>query len=257
MNRALRVAALALLAAAALAGCGRAPGEPDAVLRVFAAASLGDAFAAVERGFEAAHPGVDVRIATAGSQVLRLQIEQGAAADVFASADPRHLAALHAAGLAEAPQVFAANALVVVVPADNPAQITAFEQLAAARSIVLGDTNVPVGAYTDALLARAPPALAAAVRARVVSREANVRLVRAKVELGQADAAIVYASDAHDAPRLRAVAIPAALNVPVRYGVAALPGGGQPGLAAAFVAYLRGSEGAVALRSAGLTPEPP
>src|SRR5690606_12049930 len=152
------------------------------------------AFEALEAAFEAEHSDIDIRLNFAGSQTLRLQLEQGAAADVFASADPSHMDALVQAGLAGEPQTFARNSLVVVVPRDNPADIDTFEDLGAARTLVVGNDAVPIGRYTQALLDRARTRLGDRFVERiddaVVSRENNVRLVLAKVVLGEADAAI-------------------------------------------------------------------
>lgn len=211
---------LALLLAL-LPACTKAP-APSTVT-VFAASSLAEAFADLESAYEADHPGVDVQISYAGSQVLRLQIQQGARAEVFASANPEHVEALHTEGLAQAPTPFAANQLVVIVPADSP--LTSFADLPTAERLVVGTPTVPVGRYTRELLERAEAALgpdfAATVRAHVVSEESNVRLVRAKVELGEADAAIVYRTDAAS-ERVRAIPVPERLQVEAAYTIAAI-----------------------------------
>lgn len=212
---------LALLLAL-LPACTRAP--EARTVTVFAASSLAEAFADLESAYEAEHPGVDVQISYAGSQVLRLQIQQGARAEVFASANPEHVEALHAEGLAQAPTPLAANQLVVIVPPDSP--LTAFSDLPRAERLVVGTPTVPVGRYTRLLLDRAEAALgpdfAAAVRARVVSEETNVRLVRAKVELGEADAAIVYRTYAVASERVRTIPIPGELQVEAAYTIAAI-----------------------------------
>lgn len=193
-------------------------------LNVFAAASLTDAFGALERAFEREHPQVDVVLSFAGSQVLRLQIEHGARADLFASANPEHMQALVRAGLARDPRTFAENELALIVPRTNPAKLRRLADLPRAKRLVLGTPQVPVGRYARRLLARAARRggpgfedFERRVTARVVSQENNVRLIRAKVELGEADAALVYRTDALGSRRVKALPIPAALNVRARY----------------------------------------
>ncbi len=209
------------------AGCGP-DAPPQRPLHVFAASSLTDAFADLAAAFETAHPDADVVLAFAGSHVLRLQIEQGAPADVFATADPRHMDALSRAGLVTEQRLLAANELVVIVPPDNPAQIDAFVDLAQAQSLVIGTPRAPVGAYAREVLMRAeaaggPRGFAAAVLARVVSEESNARLLRAKVEMGEADAAIVYRTDALRS-RVASVPVPDRANVRARYRIGVVTG---------------------------------
>ncbi len=211
-------ALVALLWVAPTTGCDSARDQPGRVaLTVLAASSLTEAFQDLERDFEAAHPNVDVQLTFAGSQVLRLQIQQGAKVDVFASANESHMQALVATGHLAAPRVFAQNELVLIVPPSNPAGIHTFADLGTASRIVIGSSNVPVGIYTRQVFERAASALGdafvARVRQQVVSEENNVRLVRAKVELGEADAAVVYRTDAAASDRVRVVSIPATFNV--------------------------------------------
>ncbi|MGH1347074.1 MAG: molybdate ABC transporter substrate-binding protein [Nannocystales bacterium] len=204
-----------------LGGCG-SEASKRVPLSVFAASSLTEAFTELEQTFEREHPSIDVRLSFAGSHVLRLQIEQGAAADVFASADPEQMEALDERGRLESHAVFAHNELVVVVPGDNPAGIHRFDDLEQARRIVLGSAAVPAGRYADAVLDRSDAVFSASVRAHVVSRESNVRLVRAKVELGEADAALVYRTDTVHTPSLRVTEIPAEVAVPVELPIGVL-----------------------------------
>ncbi len=251
----------ALLALAALGACDsghpeRSGPHPEPVtLTVFAASSLTEAFEALAAPFEAAHPGVDVRPTFAGSQTLRLQIEEGAPADVFASANQTHMDALLAAGLVRDAAPFAENGLVVIVPAADPSAIATFEDLPRAARIVLGADNVPVGQYARQLIdsagVRYGADFAAQVRANVVSEEANVRLVRAKVELGEADAAIVYRTDAVGVPGVRVVPVPAELDVRARYPIATVSASAHPELAAQFVAFVRSAEGRAVLVARG------
>jgi molybdate transport system substrate-binding protein len=209
-------------------------------LTVFAASSLREAFLELARRFEAEHAGVAVSFNFAGSQELRTQIEHGARADLLASADERHLRALAEAGLAEAPRSFARNEPVIVVPSGNPAAIHTLRELPRAQRIVVGAPEVPIGAYTlrifEAAAARYGPGFRSAVEARIASRELNVRQVLAKVRLGEADAAIVYRTDALAAQEaVETISIPADLNVVADYPIAALRGAPQPALARAFI----------------------
>ncbi len=251
---------LVLLAAlATLASCGRDADAPRRTqLRVFAAASMREAFTDAEAAFEAAHPQVDVVCSFAGSQVLRTHIEQGAEVDVFASADAAQMAALERAGLVGAPSLIARNGLVVIVPAANPAGITTFADLARAKRLVIGEANVPIGAYTRILLERAARGLGAdfadRVRANVASEESNVRLVRAKVELGEADAAIVYRSDAIALPSLRVIAVPAAFDVVAETRVAIASHSRHSEWARRWIEALRGPEMRARLRARGFSP---
>ena len=239
--------AIPLGAGWSLVSCGAQPRDDRVRLAVFAASSLTEAFTELEQTFERKHPGVDVQLSFAGSQVLRLQIEQGAPADVFASANATHVEALVDAGLAGPSRVFASNALVVVVPLDNPAAITSFAELDAAERVVLGAPDVPAGIYARAVLDRAQAVLgddfAASVRAHVVSEETNVRLARAKVELGEADAAIIYASDAAGSERVRVIPIPPELQVEVRYPIAALARSDHPREAEQFIDHVLSARG--------------
>ena len=229
--------------------------DPDeAPLRILAASSLTDALTAVNRSFE----GGRVEASYTGSQVARLQIEQGAPVDVFCSADERHMQALVDEGLVTDAGPFAAGELVLIVPASSP--IETFADLREASRIVLADPEVPAGRYARELLARADGVLGEGferrVLARVVSEESNVRLVRAKVELGEADAAIVYRSDAVGARAVRVVPVPEALAVRATYWVGRVvraQGGASAG-AEAWIAHLRSAAGSAALREHGLTP---
>lgn len=243
-------ALVGLLLGAGLSGCDRGCDRGDAERRplvVFAASSLTEAFGELERAFEQAHPAVDVQLAFAGSGVLRLQIEQGAGADVFASADVDHMGALTAAGRVHTARVFAHNGLVVIVPLDDRAQIAAFGDLPRAKRLVIGGPTVPVGRYTRVMLDRAAASLgaefAAAVRANVVSEENNVRLVRAKVELGEADAAVVYHTDAVASKRVRIVPVPAAFDVRAQYLIGLVEGSAAAEEAQRWVAFVASEAG--------------
>jgi molybdate transport system substrate-binding protein len=227
-----------------------------AQLTVFAASSLRDAFQDLGRIFEQEHPGTSVSFNFAGSQELRTQVEHGARADVLASADPRTLRALAGAGLSLEPQVFARNEPVIVVPVGNPARIDALADLPRARRLVVGAPEVPIGEYTVRILEAASrrygPAFGAAVESRVASRELNVRQVLAKVALGEADAAIVYRTDAlASRGAVEVISIPPQLNVVAEYPIALLRGAARPGLARAFVELVLSSAGQAVLARHG------
>jgi molybdate transport system substrate-binding protein len=241
------------LAVAACVLFGPAHGEPARTrLTIFAAASLQDVFRGLEPAFEAAHPGVDAVFSFAGSQELRMQIEHGAPADVFASADDTLFAPLQAAGLVETPATFATNRLVLVVSAERRGTLTRFEDLPTATRVVLGTPEVPVGRYATEALDRMGGDFRARVEARVVSRELNVRQVLAKVKMGEADAGIVYATDARSAgDAIGVVNVPAAAQRAARYGVALRTRSASPEAARAWVAFLTGPEGVKALSAAG------
>jgi molybdate transport system substrate-binding protein len=248
-----------LAAGAVLVACGGESALDSRQLNVYAASSLTDAFTELEGIFERAHPGVDVAITFAGSQVLRLQIEQGAPADVFASANVEHMAALVDSGLVDESRVFAHNDLVVIVPPDNPAGIEELGDLTHAQRLVLGTANVPVGQYAREILRRAAPiyeeGFEAIVMSRVVSEESNVRLARAKVELGEADASIVYRTDAGSSDRVRIVEIPRELNVIADYPIGVVNATRARDSADAWVELVGSPEGRAVLERHGFIVE--
>jgi molybdate transport system substrate-binding protein len=249
----MRNGSFAVVLAAAAACCG-GDVEPG-TLNVYAASSLTDAFGELEAMFEHAHPGVDVAVTFAGSQVLRLQIEQGAPADVFASANVEHMQALQDSGLVEESVVFAHNDLVIVVPPDNPAGIEEIGDLAHAERLVLGTANVPVGRYAREVLRRAAPSheegFEAIVMSRVVSEESNVRLARSKVELGEADASIVYRTDAGSSDRVRVVEIPRELNLIADYPIGIVDATEMRPAAEAWLQLVSSPEGRAVLERHG------
>ncbi len=255
----ISVRVLLVIAAIVSAGCNAA--DDRVRLSVFAASSLTESFLELEQEFERAHPEVDVQLSFAGSQVLRLQIEQGARADVFASANESHMAELVEARLVQPSQTFATNELVVIVPEDNPAALESFADLWRATRIVVGTESVPVGRYAREVIDRASSAyggeFAAAVRAHVVSEEVNARLVRTKVELGEADAAIVYRTDAMASGSLRVIPIPPPINVRARYPIGIVVTQADSTRSIDFVQFVLGEQGRDVLRRHGFTMEEP
>lgn len=270
------VAALSL-AVAAVAGCAtpgdtRPSANPDVTssppgpveLTVYGAASLREPLAAIETAYEAATPGTRLTIATDSSATLRTQIEQGAPADLFLSADERNPRALVDGGLVDGGAVdFAGTALAIVVPPDNPAGLVTPADLArpGVKIVAAGD-EVPITGYAEQLLANLaglpgyPPGFVAACAANVVSREENVKAVLAKVELGEADAAVVYATDARSSARVRVVEIPVAANVAARYAGVVLKGSAHVAEAHALLDWLTGPTGSGILASFGFEAGP-
>ncbi|MEK6575807.1 MAG: molybdate ABC transporter substrate-binding protein [Chloroflexota bacterium] len=269
----LRVAALVFTC---LAACGSSPTSniQTQTLTVFAAASLLDAFTEIGKSFETVPPGVTVIFNFDGSQSLRTQIEQGAIADVVASAHQNEMDALitqslifedprsGAEGANNQSQTFITNQLIVILPPQNPANIQSLADLAhPGILLVLASEDVPVGAYSRETLEKLNTQFGAdykdKVLANVVSSEDNVKQIVAKVQLGEADAGIVYASDAVAAPDLRTVAIPPDYNAVAEYPIAVLAAAPHPDLAAEFVAYVISAEGQSILKKWGFTPALP
>ena len=236
-----------------------ARGEGSKEVAVFAAASLREAFAEMGKRFEATHPGTKVVFNLAGSQELRTQIENGAPADVFASADWKHMQALVAAKLASGPRNFVRNEPVLVVPKGNPAGVKTLADLPRAKRIVVGAPEVPIGTYAlrilEAASRRYGAAFGRAVEAHIVSREPNVRQVLSKVALGEADAAIVYRTDARASKGgVEVISIPEDLNVVAEYPVAVVANAREPELAREFVDLLLSPAGQETLGRFGFQP---
>ncbi len=238
-----RRALLRQLGAGAVAGLGALACGPRELTEdphyVFAASSLREAFELISRDFQANAPAEDPRLALSfgGSSTLRVQIEHGAPAIAFASADARQSERLHAGGHCETPQLFARNRLVLAVGAESKA-LTSFDDLPRAERIVLADAAVPAGRYAQLCLARRGASFEAAVREKVVSFESNVRRVRAKIESGDADAGIVYVTDLLATPALRVIEIDPQLQPEIGYYAAATTRSTQPALGRRFVEHL-------------------
>jgi molybdate transport system substrate-binding protein len=236
-------------------------------LAVFAAASLVEPFMELGKSFEAANPGVHLTFNFAGSQQLRAQLEHGAPADLFASANTKEIEAAAKAGLLDPKSVrtFARNRLVVIHPAANPARLAALADLARPGvKLDLADEAVPVGQYTRAMLdkAAADPSLGPDFKTRVlknaVSLEDNVKSIVAKVQLGEADAGVVYSSDAPaENKKLGTIAIPDSLNVLADYPIAVVAKSAHADLAAKFIAALLSPQGQALLVKHGFLAAPP
>ena len=230
-----------------------APAEP-VDLNVFAAASLTDAFGEIGKLFEADHPGVTAVFNFAGSQQLAQQINEGAPADVFASANKKQMDVVIEAGgiVSGTEQTFAKNRLVVIFPKDNPAGLADLQDLAKPDlKLVLAAKEVPVGQYSLDFLDKAvadqtfAPTFKDDVLKNVVSYEDNVKAVLTKVALGEADAGIVYLSDISgaDADKIDRIEIPDELNVIASYPIAPIKESENPDLAQAFIDLVLSQEG--------------
>jgi molybdate transport system substrate-binding protein len=264
--RGLTVAlALALVVAACSSGApSSAPSGEATELTVFAAASLKNVLAEAETAYEAANPGTDLTISTDSSAALETQIEEGAPADVFLSADTTNPQKLVDGGFAGGEAIaFAGNELTVIVPTDNPAGIQSPADLAkdGVRIIAAGD-EVPVTKYATQLVQNvaaeegSPPDFEAAYAANVVSKEDNVGQVVAKIELGEGDAGIVYVTDATASDEVTPIEVPAGANVPATYAGVVVGASPNQEAAAAFLDWLRGPDGQVVLSSFGFLPPP-
>lgn len=243
-------------------GCSAAASHPETrSLSVFAASSLTEAFTEIGRNFEAANPNVTVRFSFAGSQTLKTQIEEGAPADIFASANKPEMESLIASGFVatDAAQIFLQNGLVVILPAENEIGLGKLQDLARPGvKLVLAAEEVPVGKYTrqslDLMNGQFGMDFKDQVLANVVSNEDNVRQVVAKVQLGEADAGIVYTSDAVAVPDLKRIDIPAGLNVSAEYPIALLARSDHEELGTAFIDYVLSADGQDALQKWGFAP---
>ncbi|MBD5830955.1 molybdate ABC transporter substrate-binding protein [Janibacter melonis] len=225
---------LAALAVAALGLSACSSGDADggsSELTVFAAASLQRPLEQIADDFEADHPGVTVRFSFAGSSDLAAQLVDGAPADVLATADERTMGTVEEAGLlAGSPQAFATNSMTVVVPKDNPAKITSLADLQGDVDLVLCAPQVPCGAAAERVEE------ASGLTFAPVSEEAKVTDVLGKVASGEADAGIVYVTDAQSSDDVGTVEIPDEDNTTTTYPVAPLAGSDHRDLADELVA---------------------
>ena len=244
-------------------GEGTDQGQLQGELTVFAAASLTQAFTQMADAFEQAHPGTAVTVNFDGSQRLRTQLEHGAQADLFASADSEQMDALLQSGLiAGQPADFAANQIVFLVNKDfGPA--TRQDLAAPGVSIVLALPQAPAGRYSRAVIAQMRnhleygPTWTDGILSNLVSEEPNVRSVAQKVALGEADAGITYRTDAlpaYTAQRVNVLPIPEAVDVTARYPIAILRESPQPQLAQAFINFVLSPDGQAILERNGFDP---
>lgn len=252
------LAAVALLSALS-AGCApgdgvaaSADGEAAGTLTVFAAASLRGVFDRLGAEFESAHPGVAVAFAFAGSSDLAAQVLAGAPADVLATADAATMARVRSAGLlAGEPADFAANTLTIVVPPGNPDEVSGFADLARpGLALVVCAPHVPCGAATAALEG------VTGVDLTPVSEEPAVADVLTKVVAGEADAGLVYVTDALAAGSAVTEVPFAESRLAVNVYPIAVLDGAREAAADAFVSLVTGERGGAALAAAGFAPPP-
>lgn len=252
---------LVVILAGVLGACSARVNSEPRTLTVYAAASLTEAFTEIGKAFEASHPDVRVAFNFGGSQNLRTQIEQGAPADVFASANAMEMETLVTGNFVEAsaPKVFLSNQLVVILPKDNPAGITSLEELSnPGLKLVIAAEEVPAGRYAREVLnnlsALFGPDYHDQVLQNIVSNEDNIRQAVTKVELGEADASIVYVSDAVAVPELQRIEIPPDMNMIAEYPIAPLAGSANRALADEFIDYVLSPDGQATLEKWGFTP---
>lgn len=219
---------------------------------VFAAASLGEAFRAAEHVYEQHNPDIDIVINFAGSQVLAAQLLEGAPADVFAAADDHTLDRVLAQrpGVPDSRTTFTSNQLVIVVPEDSP--VRSFDDVDdllvdPQTKAVLAEPEAPIGRYSRQALDQL--GLRDAFEARLRSNEDSVDGVLAKVDLGEADIGLAYATDLRRGRNLRGISPP--VVVAVRYEIAALADGPSPHEGQAFVNWLTAPAGQELLRDYG------
>lgn len=252
--------ALAVLALAA--GCGSSAGpatNPPAAggssnssaltgtVTVFAAASLTESFTDLAKSFQAAHPGVHVRLNFGASSALALQITQGAPADVFASASANNMAQVIAAKAATDSRSFARNAMEIAVPPANPAGVTGVADLARSGvKVALCQSQVPCGAAAEKVFDKAN------LTVKPVTLEPDVRAALTKVETDEVDAAVVYVTDVRAAgAKVKGIEIPDALNASTEYPISLLSAARNPAAARAFTDFVLSAGGRDVLAAAG------
>ncbi len=265
--------AIALLAAACGGGGNSSP-SPTAVanatsakpgltgnITVFAAASLTDAFNEIAAAFKAVNPGTNVTFNFAGSPTLRTQLEQGAKADVYASADTIQMGnAVKSGVVVDQGKIFVRNSLVIITPADANPKVTQPADLAkSGLKLVLANQDVPVGNYARQMLASMSkdPTLGSdfsdKVLKNLVSNESDVKQVVAKVQLGEADAGVVYGTDVTPsvAPQLKTVKVTDQFNVIAEYPIAIVKDAGNVGTAQGFIDFIFSTAGQTILKKYG------
>jgi molybdate transport system substrate-binding protein len=232
-------------------------------LTIFTAASLNGAMTDAVAAYAAVRPGVTITVSSDSSAALETQIEQGAPADVFLSADIENPKKLVDAGLAlKTAEIFAGNKLVIIVPSDNPGGLTTARELdkAGLRIIAAGD-GVPITAYANQAVANiasrfGPSSLVEVYNADIVSKEDNVKAVLAKIELGEGDAAIVYVTDANGSDKVKTIDIPDSANVPATYAGVVIKASANRDAAQDFLDWFAGPDGQAILAKYGFLPPP-
>jgi molybdate transport system substrate-binding protein len=262
MFRSFRAVAVVAAAALVLAGCsssdtGASTGDTSSTsaaptitgdVTVFAAASLTESFTRLGKDFEAAHPGVKVTFNFAGSSALAQQLNQGAPADVFASAAPKNMTDVTDTGAITAtPVTFVTNTLEIAVPAGNPAKVTGLADFAKPDlKIALCAEQVPCGAAAKKVFA------AAGITPAPDTLEQDVKAALSKVSLGEVDAALVYRTDVRAAgDKVEGIEFPEADKAVNEYPIAVCDKAPNPDGAEAFVDYVLSDKGKAVLTEAG------
>jgi molybdate transport system substrate-binding protein len=254
----------AVLGAVACSGVASTTAASPVELTVYGAASLSGALEEIATAYALHVPGVTLIVSTGASSALRTQIEQGAPADVFLSADTQQPTALVNAGSAAGDsRIFASNELTVITSLDAEKVIAPVDLADPGVKIIAAGDAVPITRYANQVVANLarldgyPAGFAEAYAANIVSREDDVKAVVAKIELGEADAAIVYRTDALAADAVAVVRIPDVANVAASYAGVAIKASTHPSQAAAFLDWLTASEGQALLASHGFSPAAP
>lgn len=230
-------------------------------LTIYAAASLRTSFKDLAAAYSGS-TGIAITLSFDSSAMLEAQIEQGAPADILASADTANPAKLVAAGLASgSARNFAGTVLAIIVPSSGAQVVTRPADLARAGVKVIGAGDlVPITTYATQLIANLaklpgyPAYFQGAVTANIVSREENVQAVISKIELGEGDAGIVYATDARASAKVRTIEVPAAANVQATYAAVAVKASRNLTAAQAFLSWLTGAEAQAILAGHGFLP---
>ncbi len=250
MKRVLLLVLAAVLSLSLISGCGSSQDKQDNKIMVFAAASLKKSFTEIGERFKTHNPGASVEFSFAGSSDLVTQLTQGASADVFASADTKNMEKATQGGLvAGVPVNFASNTLTIVVTPGNPKNITSFQDLVRpGQSVVVCAPQVPCGSATQEV------EQATGVTLAPVSEESQVTDVLNKVVTGQADAGLVYVTDALAAgDTVTAVPFAESAGAVNTYPIAVLKGSKNAELARKFVDLVTGEAGQKILTAAGFT----
>ena len=223
-------------------------GDLTGTLTVFAAASLTDVFTGLGDQLEKENPELDVRFNFAGSDALATQITQGAPADVFASANEKQMKVVTDAGLQAAdPTIFAENVLEIAVPKGNPGHVTGLKDFENADlTLAVCAPSVPCGAAAQTVFT------AAGIDAQPDTEETDVKAALNKVQLGEVDAALVYATDVQAAgDQVEGIEFPEADEAVNEYPICVLKAAPNPDAATAFVDLVNSDEGQKALTDAG------
>ena len=234
---------------------GSSAASSGGTLNVFAAASLTEAFTQLAQTYQSDHPGWTVKLNFAGSDQLAAQIEQGVPADVYAAASTKYPEQLQGENLLGDTTNFATNTLVLIVPADNPKNITSVNDLTKDNAkLVIGDESVPIGSYTRDVL----DGLGINIDdLNIVSQEQKVTDISAKVSLGEADAGFVYVTDAQAAgDKVKSIDLPADANATATYPIGILTDSKNQEAAQRWIDLVMSSDGQQVLQSFGFGPAP-